>query len=57
MFVEFFIDIYENHKRKNFIKHSCLKHPKIIEIINDINIYSHVFLVPQKSFMEARGPS
>ena len=57
MFVEFFIDIYENHKRKNFIKHSCLKHPKIIEIINDINIYSHFFLVPQKSFMEARGPS
>ena len=26
----YFLDIYENPKRKNFINSSCLKHPKII---------------------------
>ena len=26
----FFLDIYENSRRKNFINQSCLKHHKII---------------------------
>ena len=36
MFVTIFLDIYENPSRKNFINPSCPKHPKIIEIKNDI---------------------
>ena len=36
MFVTIFLDIYENPRRKKFINPSCSKHPKIIEIKNDI---------------------
>ena len=40
MFVTIFYDTYENPRGKNFINPSCPKHPKIIEIKNDMFFFT-----------------
>ena len=48
MFVNIFVDVHENSRRKSFINPSCPKRPKIIEIKNDKKLFHSFFWCPIK---------